>query len=226
MKNLVTDEDIKQLHRDGKTSLEVVPSCTIITPEARDVAKKLGVKMLEPDTSTSNTSADEANKRQAIRQAIEAKLPKNKHAPALLEQLIEKAMRELNAPVPYCDREVSTNGVILVRGNSVEFVAFEGVPDKAIGLTDVITAADNSSIAAGFMQWEKCSFPWTLTYDEIDVVLEGELHITCDGKTHIGKPGDVFLIPKGAAIEFGTPDKVRFVYVTYPADWSTSLSSE
>ncbi|WP_339673775.1 ethanolamine utilization acetate kinase EutQ [Dasania marina] len=222
MKSLVTAEDIKQLHRDGKASLTVVPSCTIITPEARDVAKKLGVKMLETDTSASNKSAVESNTRQAIRQAVEAKLPAGEHAPALLEQLIEKAMRELNTPVPYCDREVATNGVILVRGSSVKFGAFDGVPDKAIGLTDVITGADNSSIAAGFMQWEKCSFPWTLTYDEIDVVLEGELHITCNGKTHIGKPGDVFFIPKGSAIEFGTPDKVRFVYVAYPADWSTS----
>ena len=168
MKSLVTAEDIKQLHRDGKASLTVVPSCTIITPEARDVAKKLGVKMLETDTSASNKSAVESNTRQAIRQAVEAKLPAGEHAPALLEQLIEKAMRELNTPVPYCDREVATNGVILVRGSSVKFGAFDGVPDKAIGLTDV------------------------------------------------------FFIPKGSAIEFGTPDKVRFVYVAYPADWSTS----
>mgnify|MGYP003573558822 CR=1 FL=1 len=54
----------------------------------------------------------------------------------------------------------------------------------------------------------------------IDVVLEGELHIRAGGKTYIGKPGDVFFIPSGASIEFGTPSSVRFVYVTYPANWA------
>ncbi len=27
------------------------------------------------------------------------------------------------------------------------------------------------------MQWENAFFPWTLNYDEIDMVLEGELHV-------------------------------------------------
>ncbi len=231
MKTLVTAENIKILHREGKTALNIEPRHTIITPEARDVAKKLGVQLLDTSSATDdrrsgaphrkdapNTKA-EPDTKQAIRRAVEAKLPAGKHDAALLEQLIEKAMRELAQPVPYCEREVASNGIVLVRGGSVRFGRLDGVPDKPIGLTDVITAADKTSIAAGFMQWEKCSFPWTLTYDEIDVVLEGELHITCDGKTHIGRPGDVMLIPKGSAIEFGTPDKVRFVYVTYPAEW-------
>ena len=50
-------------------------------------------------------------------------------------------------------------------------------------------------------------------------MLEGELHIRCQGQTTVGKPGDVLFIPKGSAIEFGTPSAVRFFYVTYPADW-------
>ena len=33
------------------------------------------------------------------------------------------------------------------------------------------------------------------------------------------KAGDVLYIPKGSAIEFGTTSKVRFFYVTYPANW-------
>ncbi len=224
MKTLVTAETIKTLHREGKTALNIEPRRTIITPEARDVAKKLGVQLLDIASASSEEPCGapqaqaDPNTKQAIKRAVEAKLPPGKHDAALLEQLIEKAMRELAQPVPYCEREVASNGVVLVRGGSVKFGRLDGVSEP-IGITDVITAADKSSIAAGFMQWEKCSFPWTLTYDEIDVVLEGELHITCGGKTHIGRPGDVFFIPKGSAIEFGTPDKVRFVYVTYPADW-------
>ena len=63
-------------------------------------------------------------------------------------------------------------------------------------------------------------FPWTLTYDEMDIVLEGELVITRDDEQVRGGPGDVIFIPKGSAITFGTPSYARFVYVAYPANWS------
>tara|TARA_R110001592_G_scaffold363372_2_gene686256 strand:- start:132249 stop:132932 length:684 start_codon:yes stop_codon:yes gene_type:complete len=226
MKTLITAEYVKKLHRDGGTSLAIVLRSTIITPEARDVAKALGVEFTErPAESAAGVVAGDAataGQAQAIRRAVEAKLPPGKHDSALLDQLVQKALRELQHADsgPYCERQVSDSGIVLVRGGSVKFGRFDGAPNQDIGLTDVIGSADKSSIAAGFMQWEKSRFPWTLNYDEIDVVLEGELHITCGGKTSVGKPGDVMLIPKGSSVEFSSPGKVRFVYITYPADWA------
>lgn len=224
MKILVTAEDIRKIHRDGRTSFDISPLSTIVTPEARDVASKLGIEFSE-STNLEPTMA--VNIEHSIQQAVVAKLPPGKHDPALLEQLIQKAMRELqqNEHAAYCERDVSDSGIVLVRGGSVKFGRFDGAPKNNIGLTDVVGSADNSAMGAGFMQWEKASFPWKLSYDEIDVVLEGELHITCDGKTSIGKPGDVFFIPKGSNIEFGTPGKVRFVYIAYPVDWAGGESS-
>lgn len=239
MKTLITAEYVKQLHRDGEVSLSVIPKNTIITPEARDVAKSLGLQFVDssmniaPKKTSQNAAVNKtvstsmpkstADREQAlaIRRAVEAKLPTGKHDSALLEQLINKAIRELQSTDngPSCERQVSDSGVVLVRGGSVKFGRFDGAPDQQIGLTDVIGSGDNSPIAAGFMQWEKSSFPWTLNYDEIQVILEGELHITSGGKTSIGKPGDVMFVPKGSSIEFGTPTKVRFVYITYPANW-------
>ncbi len=229
MKTLLTAEKIKELHRNGQTLVEISPRQTIITPEARDVAKKLGLKIIdlpagqEPRKDESFIVGDSSDSLQAIKKAVRAKLPEAHRNSGLLDQLIEKALRELqhqDASGPSCTREKAPNGVVLVRGNSVKPGKFKGAGGKPIGLTDVIGSADRSSIAAGYMQWENCSFPWTLNYDEIDVVLEGELHITCGSTTYVGKPGDVFFIPKGAAIEFGSPGKVRFVYVTYPVNWS------
>ena len=230
MKSLLTAETIKELHRNGQTSVEITPQRTIITPEARDVAKKLGLKIVDVPVGSErhhkgrvSSAGNRPDSLTAIKKAVRDKLPAAHQNSSLLDQLIEKALKELqhqDEAGPSCEREKAPNGVVLVRGSSVKPGKFDGAGGKPIGLTDVIGAADNSSIAAGYMQWENCSFPWTLNYDEIDVVLEGELHITCGNKTHIGKPGDVFFIPKGAAIEFGSPGKVRFVYVTYPADWS------
>lgn len=92
-------------------------------------------------------------------------------------------------------------------------------PEMDVRLRDVVTAKDGLPMAAGVMSLRKGSFPWTLDYDEVEYVIEGELHITTDGQKAIGRPGDVIAVPKGSAITFGTPSWARFLYVTYPADW-------
>jgi hypothetical protein len=70
---------------------------------------------------------------------------------------------------------------------------------------DVVTADDGAPVATGYMSITKGSFPWTLTYDEVQIVLEGELHLGGDAGGKVGYPGDVFYVPKGSSITFGTP---------------------
>jgi ethanolamine utilization protein EutQ len=118
------------------------------------------------------------------------------------------------------DAQVIKSGIKKITGNSVRFGLFDGAGrENQIGIADVVTADDGSSMAAGYMSWKNCFFPWTLTYDEVDYVIEGELHIRCGGETVVGKAGDVIFIPKNTAIEFGTTSEVRFLYVAYPANW-------
>jgi ethanolamine utilization protein EutQ len=111
----------------------------------------------------------------------------------------------------------------IVRGQNVVLAPFgESLAAQAanVQLKDVVTSSDRSSMAAGYMSLDKGAFPWTLSYDEIDIVLEGELVITHGTETVQGAKGDVIFIPKGSSISFSTPSKVRFVYVTFPADWN------
>jgi len=92
----------------------------------------------------------------------------------------------------------------------------------------VVTTDDGSPMAAGYMTLDAArggpkggaELPWTLSYDEIDVVLEGELVITRGAEVVRGGPGDVIFIPKGSRITFGTPGHTRFVYVAFPANWN------
>lgn len=110
----------------------------------------------------------------------------------------------------------------VIRGTGVEMQSFGADPAARaanVRLRDVVTSADGSPVAAGYMALDKGGFPWTLEYDEIDIVLEGELVITRGNEVVRGGKGDVIYIPKGSNIVFSTPDGVRFVYVTYPADW-------
>jgi len=118
--------------------------------------------------------------------------------------------------------QISLPPLKVVRGAGVSMQAFGG--DAAaraanVRLKDVVTSTDGAPVSAGYMALDKGGFPWTLEYDEIDIVLEGELVITRGGEVVRGGSGDVIYIPKGSSIEFSTPAGVRFVYVTYPADW-------
>jgi ethanolamine utilization protein EutQ len=89
-----------------------------------------------------------------------------------------------------------------------------------VRLLDVVTAEHGMAMAAGMMSLREGSFPWTLDYDEVDYVIEGELHITTADQKVVGRPGDVIAVPKGSSVTFGTPSWARFLYVTYPADWA------
>ncbi|MGE5719874.1 MAG: cupin domain-containing protein [Nocardioidaceae bacterium] len=92
-------------------------------------------------------------------------------------------------------------------------------PEMDVRLLDVVGAEHGLPMAAGVMSLRQGSFPWTLDYDEVEYVIEGELHITTADQTVVGLPGDVIAVPKGSAITFGTPSWARFLYVTYPAEW-------
>ncbi|MFZ5442503.1 MAG: cupin domain-containing protein [Myxococcota bacterium] len=116
------------------------------------------------------------------------------------------------------------SGITVVRGDSVELAPFPAAgAGRDVRLADFITARDGAQLAAGVMSWARDdSFPWKLDYDEIDLVLEGELHITVDGRVLTAKAGDVVSIPRGSSIVFGTPSRVKVFYVTWPANWASA----
>lgn len=246
MKKLITANDIRTAQVQGQKSINIVLADYIVTPEARVVAEQLGVEIIEQLTAAPSTPTSAAitvtdvqsavpqegssvAERQRIREHILAQLPEGSVTETLLAQLIEKVQQEQraqkqpatasNSAQPSFRSVTGKGGVKVVDGSSVTFGRFDGAKEHQVGLTDLITAQDGSSMAAGFMQWENGFFPWTLNYDEVDMILEGELHIRHQGETLVGKAGDVMFIPRGSSIEFGTTSYVRFLYVAWPANW-------
>jgi len=143
---------------------------------------------------------------------------------------VESARKSKNRPAAgegTCDRIVDPSGLVVVRGRSVRLGEFSGAgPDKHIGLLDLVTGGDGSPMTAGIMSWRReDSFAWHLDYDEVDLVLEGVLQITIDGRILEGRAGDVFYMPKGSSIVFGTPSRTRVFYVTYPANWAAASAA-
>lgn len=111
----------------------------------------------------------------------------------------------------------------VVRMSDVQLEPFlEGktTPGTNVWLKDVVTTPDRSPMGAGYMSLDKGEMQWTLTYDEVDIVLEGELVIRRGSEQVRGKTGDVIYIPKGSSITFGTPNWTKFVYVVFPVNWN------
>ena len=100
------------------------------------------------------------------------------------------------------------------------FLDGKNTPGTNVWLKDVVTTQDRSPMGAGYMSLDKGEMAWTLNYDEMDIVLEGELVITRGSEQVRGKTGDVIYIPKGSSITFGTPSWTRFVYVVFPVNWN------
>jgi ethanolamine utilization protein EutQ len=100
------------------------------------------------------------------------------------------------------------------------FLEGKTTPGTNVWLKDVVVTEDRSPMGAGYMSLDKGEMEWTLTYDEMDIVLEGELVITRGSEQVRGKTGDVIYIPKGSSITFGTPSWTRFVYVVFPVNWN------
>ena len=223
MKKLITANDIREAHARGEQAMSVVLRASIITPEAREVADLLGFTITECDESIPVTASVPASvpadktESQRIRETIIAQLPEGQFTESLVAQLMEKVMKEKQS----LESVTGKGGIKVIDGSSVKFGRFDGAEPHCVGLTDLVTGDDGSSMAAGFMQWENAFFPWTLNYDEIDMVLEGELHVRHEGETMIAKAGDVMFIPKGSSIEFGTTSSVKFLYVAWPANWQS-----
>jgi len=137
----------------------------------------------------------------------------------MLDKGLLNGMFENNPNQPYL-AERDSGGLKLVRGSSVKMEVFDtGNPNNKVFFQELISK-DDCSMSAGFLTIEKSSFEWELCYEEIDYVIEGTLTVEINGKTFTACAGDVLCVPSGSKVIWGSPDKARVFYTTYPANWA------
>ncbi len=100
MKKLIKANDIREAHARGELAMSVVLRASSITPEARELADRLGFTNTEggesiPVTASgpASASADKTDS-QRIRETIIAQLPEGQFTESLVAQLMEKVMKE------------------------------------------------------------------------------------------------------------------------------------
>jgi ethanolamine utilization protein EutQ len=144
-----------------------------------------------------------------------------------LENLVRKVLTEIisesgGACPEDSLRHVDKSGIMSIRIPAVRPEPFDtGKAGDKVFLTDVVSLAESPRLGFGVMEMDKTSFDWTLNYDEVDYVIEGRHEVKIDGRTVAANKGESIFIPKGSHIAFCTPDFVRFIYITYPADWAS-----
>lgn len=142
---------------------------------------------------------------------------------AKLVEIIKQVIREQEAFKPQFTKHVDKSGVISVKAQEVKCEKFTDQKESdKVYLTDILTLEESPRLGCGVMELDNTSFEWTLTYDEVDYVIEGTLEIIIDGNRISADKGEVIFIPKNSKIRFSSPNKARFLYVTYPANWAES----
>lgn len=222
MKKLICAKDVEPLVKSGCKEC-CIEEGTIVTPSAKDLAKAHGIVFTtSTQKSCKSTEAVVANctnnggnvDSDMIYNVLKAMMDKG-----LLKGMFDSMAVE---SAPYsCDQDAG--GLKVVRGNSVRMDYFDtGNPDAKVYFQELVSK-DESQMSAGFLTIEKSSFEWNLTYEEIDYVIEGTLEVTINGKTYTAKAGDVLYVPSNSKVIWGSPDKARVFYTTYPANWADLL---
>ena len=135
---------------------------------------------------------------------------------ALIEAIVRKVIGEVLGGSDGCPvKKVSVPALDVTEEHRMD----TGNPADRVWTRDLFTLDQSPRLGCGLMVMENTTFPWTLNYDEIDYVIEGQLSILIDGNCVTAGPGEIILIPKGSSIQFSVRDRARFLYFVYPANW-------
>jgi Ethanolamine utilization protein len=203
MKKLICAKDIETAHENGDQTV-CLDNNTILTPSAKDLADNYQMTLQEECSKTDNKTSND--------------LPQNISKEVLVEMLKQLLSGSKNdGPFIYKQDE---SGLKTVDGKSVKMDVFDtGNPDANVHFQEIVNK-DESHMSAGFLEIDHSSFDWELTYEEIDYVIEGTLEVTIKGTKYTAHAGDVVFVPKNSKVTWGSPDKAKLFYATYPANWA------
>ncbi len=98
------------------------------------------------------------------------------------------------------------------------FVPYGGPPGDA-KIARVIGPETSATMGAGVAVFEGISVPWTVRYDEVIIVLEGDFRLRAGEAVYDCGPGDMLWIPENTALAYEADGRATVFYALYPVDW-------
>ena len=77
---------------------------------------------------------------------------------------------------------------------------------------------DGTSLGTGFARMKNARIPWTIQYDEVLIVFEGELRIHVNGEIHALFARDSIWLPAGTELVYEA-DNALVAYAIHPSNW-------
>ncbi|WP_315115367.1 cupin domain-containing protein [uncultured Clostridium sp.] len=220
MKKLICAKDVEALILNNE-KIFYIDGSEIITPSAQDLAKNNEIVFTTkaPAPKVQDLGVSKASSIDGIDSEMLLNFFRKMMDKGLLEEMLQ-CLKQKNLPF---EAESDPNGLKVVRGNTVKMDVFDtGNPNAKVYFQELVSK-EESKMSAGFLIIEDSKFDWELTYEEIDYVIEGTLTVEINGKTYTAYPGDVLFVPSGSKVVWGSPDKARVFYTTYPANWADLL---
>ena len=81
------------------------------------------------------------------------------------------------------------------------------------------TGEDGTKLGSGFVRMKDAEIPWTIRYDEVILVLEGELTVRMASGDLTAGPMECIWLPEGTALTYVAREALVF-YAIEPADWA------
>ncbi len=139
----------------------------------------------------------------------------------LIEEMVRSIINKTMETSTDNYKTVDKSGIIAIDTKKVKTEKFPfPINTDKVTLTDVLTLEESPRMGLGVMEIDNDELEWTLKYDEVDYVIEGTLEVIIDGRKIVANEGQMIYIPKDSKIIFRSPNKSRFIYVVYPANWA------
>lgn len=219
MKRLICAKDMEEFLATGE-KVFYIDKDVILTPSAKDIAKNNDISITTEKISEKEICSTNCKGVESLDSNKLLEMFKELVNEGLLQEMLKVlASGEASKFVSSCDE----SGLKVVRGSSVKMDVFNtGNPNNKVYFQELISK-DESKMSAGFLIIEDSKFEWELTYEEIDYVIEGTVTVEINGKTYEANAGDVLFVPKGSKVVWGSPNKAKLFYTTYPANWADLL---
>jgi ethanolamine utilization protein EutQ len=107
--------------------------------------------------------------------------------------------------------------VRLRRFDELEFVPRFEYGDMAESV-ELCGLTDGTRLGTGFARMKNAHIPWTIQYDEVLILLEGELHVHTRAKIHKLSVHDSLWLPAGTELVYEA-DSALVAYAIYPSNW-------
>ena len=92
------------------------------------------------------------------------------------------------------------------------------------GMENAIAVSDSENLAVGCGKFDpdvETHEEIPVSYEEVLVVLEGDVTLTVDGEPYSGTAGQFFYIDKGTKVRFASKQGCRLLFVTSPPVWKS-----